>query len=125
MVILFVGGCKKELSSSGDVKKPDVIMSTDGAGGITKVLRQSPGLKIEVKGKTISRVFPKLQGAEKMTSILKEESKKKKPEAITTSNATFTATDLTTYYSCETDFPQISGDKDFYLVNINTWCTPM
>ena len=96
-------------------------MGTEGAGGITKVLRQSPGLKIEAKSKSTKRVFPELKNVEKMTAMLREMQKKKKAETITTSTATFNATLYGSVYQCSTDFPNITGDKDFYLVNENTW----
>ncbi|MHB1177893.1 MAG: hypothetical protein ACYCZO_06120, partial [Daejeonella sp.] len=86
-----------------------------------KVLRQSPGLKVEMKSKSTNRVYPTLQGTEKLTALLIELNKKKKAEVITTSAATFSATLYGSTYSCIVDFMDVTGNKDFYLVNENTW----
>jgi hypothetical protein len=122
VMILFMGGCKKELSKeSENIKKPDLLMSSEGGPGKAKVLRQSPGLKVEMKSKASNRVYPTLKGIEKLTALLKEVNKKKKAEAVTTSSATFSATSYGSWYSCIVDFLDVSGTKDFYLVNENTW----
>jgi hypothetical protein len=123
IVILFVGGCKKEISSSDseNIKKPDLQMSSDGGTGKDKVLRQSPGLKVEMKSKSSNRVYPTLQGVEKLTALLTDLNKKKKAEVITTSSATFSATAYGSWYSCTVDFLDPTGTKDFYIVNENTW----
>ncbi|MHB1177808.1 MAG: hypothetical protein ACYCZO_05695, partial [Daejeonella sp.] len=79
VVLLFLGGCKKELSKdSENIKKPDLLMSNEGGTGRAKVLRQSPGLKVEMKSKSTNRVYPTLQGTEKLTALLIELNKKKK-----------------------------------------------
>ena len=84
LVLLFFGGCKKELSKdSENVKKPDLLMSSEGGPGKAKVLRQSPGLKVEMTNKSINRVYPTLKGIEKLTALLNGLNKKKKAEVIT------------------------------------------
>jgi len=122
LVVLYAVGCKKEISKSGEIIKPNVGMSTEGNGATAKLLRQSPGLKTAVKDKnSIPRIFPKLQGTEKITSLLKEFGKKKKSEAITTSDGFFAASLYGSQYYCDVDFPTLTGGFDVYLLNTNTW----
>ena len=119
--LLLIGGCKKELANdSTKLKKPDLLLSNDVGIRKTKVLRQSPGLKIEVKGETIERISPTLKSIDKITSILTEEQgQKNQGGAMTTASATFTATLNGTYYNCyaELNYP---GPYDWYLINWNT-----
>jgi len=119
--LLLIGGCKKELANdSTKLKKPDLLLSNDVGIRKTKVLRQSPGLKIEVKGETIERISPTLKSIDKITSILTEEQGQKNQGGVmTTASATFTATLNGTYYNCyaELNYP---GPYDWYLINWNT-----
>jgi hypothetical protein len=98
-------------------------MSSEGGTGKAKVLRQSPGLKVEMKSKSTNRVYPTLQGIEKLTALLNGLNKKKKAEVITTSYdyATFSATPYGSWYACTVDFLDPTSTKDFYIVNENTW----
>lgn len=98
-------------------------MSKEAGPAKKKVLRQSPGLKFEVKSKTIERISPALKGIDKISSILNEEQNKKKNDgAITTSDVTFTASLSTggTYYNCHAEVYQYEGPHDWYLINWNT-----
>ncbi|MDP1795811.1 MAG: hypothetical protein Q8K53_00710 [Daejeonella sp.] len=97
-----LGGCKKEISSdSAKLKNADLLMSKEAGPGKKKVLRQSPGLKIEIKGETIERISPTLKNIDKITSILNEEqSKKNQGGVMTTKSANFTASLAGTYYNC-------------------------
>lgn len=119
VMLLFFGGCKKELSLSGDVTKPDIIMSTEGIGAKTKVLRKSPGggLQITMKSTSVKRVFADLKSKDKINSDLRESNKKKKAEAVTTSDATFTAYNNGTYYTCHAEVVPNGGPHDWYLIN--------
>ena len=92
IVLLFLGGCKKELSQdSQKIKKPDLQMSNEAGPGKEPVLRQSPGLKFKVTSKTIERILPQLKGVEQIKAKLREGRVKKKTNpAITLSEATFT-----------------------------------
>ncbi len=42
IVILFAGGCKKEISSSGEIAKPDVTMGTGGERCSSESIAQEP-----------------------------------------------------------------------------------
>lgn len=96
-------------------------MSNEGPA-VKKVLRQSPGIKFEVKSKTIERISPQLKAVERISKDLKEEpsNKKTKPGSITTSDATFTAYDQGTYYTCHAEVTPDGGPHDWYLIN---WLT--
>lgn len=119
MVILFVGGCKKETSSSGAVPKPDITMSREGAPGKIEALHVSPSgdLILTMKSPSVKRVFPDLQAKEKINAELRESKKKKKAESITTSNVTFTATNQGTYYTCYGEVPSTGLPHDWYLID--------
>jgi|GEM_PF-6841172 len=118
LAILLTGGCKKELADdSTKTKKPDLLLSSEGGPGKKKVLRQSPGLKIEVKGETIKRISPTLKSIDKITSILNEEqSKKSQGGVMTTKSANFTASLAGTYYNCYAELND-PGPYDWYLIN--------
>ena len=73
-------------------------MGTEGKGGKGKVLRESPGLKVEMKSKSISRVYPTLQEKEKLTTLLNELTKKKKADRISTTY--FSAVLMGSTYVC-------------------------
>ena len=119
LVILFVGGCKKEISSSGAVPKPDITMSTEGAPGKVEPLRVSPSgdLILTMKSPSVKRVFPDLQAKEKINAELRESKKKKKAESITVSNVSFTATNQGTYYTCYGEVPSTGLPHDWYLID--------
>ncbi|MEJ7693312.1 hypothetical protein [Daejeonella sp.] len=119
LAALFVGGCKKEFSSSGTVTKPDITMSTEGALGKIEPLRVSPSgdLIITMKSPSVKRVFPDLQAKEKITAELRESKKKKKAEGMTTSNVSFTATNQGTYYACYGEVPSTGLPHDWYLID--------
>lgn len=121
LAILLTGGCKKELADdSTKTKKPDLLLSSEGGPGKKKVLRQSPGLKIEVKGETIERISPTLKSIDKITSILNEEqSKKNQGGVMTTKSANFTASLAGTYYNCYAELND-PGPYDWYLINWTT-----
>jgi len=121
VLILSIGGCKKELADdSTKIKKPDLLLSSEGGPGKKKVLRQSPGLKIEVKGETLERISPTLKSIDKITSILNEEqSKKNQGGVMTTKSANFTASLAGTYYNCYAELND-PGPYDWYLINWNT-----
>ena len=124
MVILFVGGCKKELSQdSQNIQKPDLQMSNEAGPGKEPVLRQSPGLKFKVTSKTIERILPQLKGVEQIKAKLREGRVKKKTNpAITLSEATFTATLAgNNSYFCRGIIRTFDGPRDWYLLNTNTW----
>lgn len=118
LAILLTGGCKKELADdSTKIKKPDLLMSSEVGPRKKKVLRQSPGLKIEVKCKTIERISPTLKSIDKITSILNEEqSKKNQGGVMTTKSANFTASLAGTYYNCYAELND-PGPYDWYLIN--------
>lgn len=118
LAILLTGGCKKELADdSTKTKKPDLLLSSEGGPGKKKVLRQSPGLKIEIKGETIERISPTLKNIDKITSILNEEqSKKNQGGVMTTKSANFTASLAGTYYNCYAELND-PGPYDWYLIN--------
>ena len=120
LILSIGGGCKKELpSNSAKLNNTDLLMSKEAGPGKKKVLRQSPGLKFEVKSKTIERISPALKGIDKITSILNEEQNKKKQETITVKNVTFSASLSTdgTYYNCHAEINQDGGPHDWYLIN--------
>ena len=121
LAVLLTGGCKKELADdSTKIKKPDLLLSKDGGPGKKKVLRQSPGLKIGVKGETIERISPTLKSIDKITSILNEEQSKKNQDGVmTTKSANFTASLAGTYYNCYAELND-PGPYDWYLINWNT-----
>lgn len=121
LAILLTGGCKKELADdSSKTKKPDLLLSSEGGPGKKKVLRQSPGLKIEVKGETIERISPTLKSIDKITSILNEEQGKKNQGGVmTTKSANFTASLAGTYYNCYAELND-PGPYDWYLINWTT-----
>lgn len=118
LAALLIGGCKKELADdSTKIKKPDLLLSNEGVPGKKKVLRQSPGLKIDVEGKMIERISPTLKSIDKITAILNEEQSKKKSDVeITVSWANFTATLNGTYYNCYAELND-PGPYDWYLIN--------
>jgi hypothetical protein len=92
-------------------------MSKEAAPGKKKVLRQSPGLKIEVKGETIKRISSSLKSIDKITSILNEEQGKKSQGGVmTTKSANFTASLAGTYYNCYAELND-PGPYDWYLIN--------
>lgn len=121
LVILLIGGCKKELADdSTKLKTPDLLLSSEGAPVKKKVLRQSPGLKIEIKGETIQRIYPTLKNIDKITSILNEAQEKKNQGGVmTTQSANFTASLAGTYYNCYAELND-PGPYDWYLINWNT-----
>jgi hypothetical protein len=122
LILSLGGGCKKELSKdSAKLNNADLLMSKEAGLGKKKVLRQSPGLKIEVKGETIKRISPILKSIDKITSILNEEQgKNKSGGAITTSDVSFTASLAGYYYNCNAEINQDDGPHDWYLINWNT-----
>lgn len=119
IVVLFVGGCKKEISSSGGVSKPELTMSNEGALGKIEPLRVSPSgdLILTMKSPSVKRVFPDLQAKDKINAELRDSKKKKKAESITTSNVSFTATDQGTYYTCYGEVPSTGLPHDWYLID--------
>ncbi len=125
VVILFFGGCKKELSQDSEsIKKPDLQMSNEVGSGKEPVLRQSPGLKFEVTSKTIERILPQLKGVEQIKAKLREGFVKKKtnPTITSTSEATFTATPAgNNNYFCRGIIRTFDGPRDWYLLNTQTW----
>ena len=118
VLILSIGGCKKELSSNSEkLNNADLLMSKETGPGKKKVLRKSPGLKIEIKGDTIKRISPTLKNIDKITSILNEEqSKKNQGGVMTTKSANFTASLAGTYYNCYAELND-PGPYDWYLIN--------
>jgi hypothetical protein len=124
-VLLFLGGCKKELSKdSKNVKKPDLQMSNEAGPGKEPVLRQSPGLKFKVASKTIERILPQLKGVEQIKAKLREGLVKKKtnPAIASTSEASFTAAPAgNNNYFCRGIIRTFDGPRDWYLLNTYTW----
>lgn len=130
VIILLIGGCKKDLGSpegSGGPELTNLTLQREGKGK-QKVLRLSPSVKVKVKSPIQNTVTKMPKGIERMASILKEDqSRKKSQPGITTSSVDFTATLHVsgTFYSCsgEVDDP---GATNWWLINTYTWVmTPL
>ena len=121
VLILSMGGCKKELeSNTAKLDKTDLLMSKEAVLTKKMVFRQSPGLKIKVTGKTIKRISPTLKSIDKISKIFNEEQSKNNQNGLMTArSANFTASLAGTYYNCYAELNQ-PGPYDWYLINWNT-----
>jgi len=124
VLLIFFGGCKKELTSDSENTKNNVesISSTKGfTGNKELLLSQSTGLKFTVNTPMIERLSPSIKNIDVMTAAWKNEQNIKKitKKGATVSNVNFTATLAGSYYNCYGEMAN-PGPYDWYLLNWNT-----